>query len=226
MYTIATSLENKMNELKLLSELERPHIIAVTETWFKSTSLVGLDGYDMYRKDRADGRRGGGVIIYVNQTITSYEPFDVCFNVSKLEQTWSVLAIGKCKYLIGCIYRPSNFVDMNDVQMVMNSAREYIDKHGFKNILIVGDFNLPNIKWSNGYINEIQAGENSIENKFKNVINDNFLVQHIDEPTFQLSNGNYSNTLDLVFSADEESVSAVEYLPALSNVSKAHLNLN
>ncbi len=85
-----------MNELNLLSESERPHIIAVTETWFKSTSLAGLDGYDMFRKDRADGRRGGGVVIYVNQALTSYEPFDVCFNLSKLEQTWSVVATGKC----------------------------------------------------------------------------------------------------------------------------------
>lgn len=35
MYTNATSLENKMNELKLLCDEERPDILAVTETWFK-----------------------------------------------------------------------------------------------------------------------------------------------------------------------------------------------
>jgi len=214
-----------MNELKLLIESDKPHLVAVTETWYKSTSIASLEGYDMYKKDREDGRKAGGVVIYVNNNVTPYEPFDACFNTSKLEQVWVVLVIGKSKYLVGCIYRPSDFLDINDIQLVVNNAREYVDKSGFKDLLIVGDFNLPNIKWSDGYINEINASENSTENRFAEVVNDNFLVQHVDKPTFQLSEGVSSNTLDLIFTTLQDSVSALEYLPALSNINRAHLVL-
>ena len=65
-YTNATSLENKLNELKLICEMDKPHIFAVTETWFRSTSLSNMDGYNVYRKDRLDGK-GGGVALYVSK---------------------------------------------------------------------------------------------------------------------------------------------------------------
>jgi len=149
----------------------------------------------------------------------------VCFNTSKLEQVWTVLVIGKSKYLIGCVYRPSDFVDTNDIQLVLNNAREYVDKNGFKDFLIVGDFNLPNIKWTDGFINEINASENSIENRFADIVNDNFLVQHVDKPTFQLTENISENTLDLIFTTLQDSISALEYLPPLSNINRAHLTL-
>ena len=135
-----------MGEVKLITEVEKPDVFGVTETWFRNSSIVDLVGYNAYRRDRSDGRRGGGVIIYVNQKITSYEPIDACFNVSKLEQVWSVLVIGKSKYLIGCIYRPNDFVDLHDINLVFTNARDYVDKNGFMDLLIMGDFNFPNIK--------------------------------------------------------------------------------
>ena len=33
---------------------------------------LGLEGYAMFRKDRM-GRRGGGVLFYINDTIPAYE---------------------------------------------------------------------------------------------------------------------------------------------------------
>ena len=53
---------------------------------------------------------------------------------------------GKNKYLIGCLYRASNFVEMADLDVVFKHARHFVDNEGFKDVLIMGDFNFPLIK--------------------------------------------------------------------------------
>ena len=47
-YTNATSLDNKMHlfELELLTE--DPDIAVVTETWFRESSLVNVNGYTLF----------------------------------------------------------------------------------------------------------------------------------------------------------------------------------
>ena len=52
-----------------------PHIIGITESWANidiTDAELGLTGYVMFRKDRI-GRRGGGVILYVKESIQAYE---------------------------------------------------------------------------------------------------------------------------------------------------------
>ena len=63
----AQSLIPKKDELILNTQLYKPLIIGVTETWANGEMEDGslkLDGYVMYRSDRI-GRRGGGTILYV-----------------------------------------------------------------------------------------------------------------------------------------------------------------
>jgi hypothetical protein len=50
-----------------------PNLIAVSETWFKSFSIVNVPGYNILRRDRSDGCRGGGVCLYIENSIDSYE---------------------------------------------------------------------------------------------------------------------------------------------------------
>ena len=59
---IARSTVNKNNELKIMIKDIDPHIIGITESWAN--------------KDIADaklGRRGGGVILYIKESIQAYE---------------------------------------------------------------------------------------------------------------------------------------------------------
>ena len=52
-----------------------PHIIGITESWANTDitdAELGLTGYIMFRRDRI-GRRGGGVILYVKESIQAYE---------------------------------------------------------------------------------------------------------------------------------------------------------
>ena len=58
--------------------------MGITETWFKETSITNLDFYCIYRKDRSDGRRGGGV--YIDNAINSVELNAQRLSLSTLEQ--------------------------------------------------------------------------------------------------------------------------------------------
>ena len=46
MYLNATSLENKLDEFKVVVETYCPKIVAVSETWFKNNSMSIVSGYN------------------------------------------------------------------------------------------------------------------------------------------------------------------------------------
>ena len=71
----ARSIVNKRNELNIMVEDIDPHIIGITESWATpdiSDAELGMTGYVMFRKDRL-GRRGGGVMLYIKESIQAYE---------------------------------------------------------------------------------------------------------------------------------------------------------
>ena len=125
-------------------------------------------------------------------------------------------------FLFKCLYRPSDFVDMNDLDLVFKQAREYVDKKEFKDLLIMGDFNFPMINWSNGNINSIR-NDNGIEHKFYDTLSDTFLYQHINVPTFLMSNELSENTFYLIFTTESGSVSGADPIFVLGNIVKGHL---
>lgn len=143
-----------------------------------------------------------------------------------MEQVWCVVVIGKSKYLIGCIYRPSDMLDMSELGRVVETARAYVGTSCFKDMLLMGDFNFPNIHWANGCVNNILAGENSSEYRFQDIVCDNYLIQHVNIPTFQLNESSVNNVLDLVFTTQQENISELETHAVLGDVSKGHLILN
>ena len=71
----ARSIINKKNELNIMVDDIKPHIIGITESWANNNitdAELGLEGYVMFRKDII-GRRGGGVLLYIKETIPAYE---------------------------------------------------------------------------------------------------------------------------------------------------------
>ena len=71
----AGSIVNKKNESNIMVEDIDTHIIGITESW-ANTDIAdadfGLTGYVVFRRDRI-GRRGGGVILHVKESIQAYE---------------------------------------------------------------------------------------------------------------------------------------------------------
>ena len=71
----ARSIINKKNELNIMVDEIKPHIIGITESWANNDitdAEFGLEGYVMFRKDRI-GRRGGGMLLYIKDTIPAHE---------------------------------------------------------------------------------------------------------------------------------------------------------
>ena len=67
--TNAQSLQYKMDELKQVIKENNVQIITVTESWGQpwKEATLDIEGFIMYRKDRTDGRKGGGCIIYISR---------------------------------------------------------------------------------------------------------------------------------------------------------------
>ena len=66
---------NKKNELNIMVDDIDPHITGITVSWANTDITyveLGLAGYVMFRRDRI-GRREGGVILYVKESIQAYE---------------------------------------------------------------------------------------------------------------------------------------------------------
>ena len=117
----------------------KPHIIGITESWANNDitdAELGLAGYAMFRKDRM-GRRGGGVVLYIKETIPAYE-------VQLQEEAycntaiWCNLVTGHTTVTIGVVYRCPNKTKLN-TEKIHNEVSK-ID------VIIMGDFNHGNIK--------------------------------------------------------------------------------
>ena len=74
----ATSLSSisKRDELELYIKQNKLDIVAITETWATENiweTELNVDGYVTYRRDRHEIRkaRGGGVIIYISNGLSS-----------------------------------------------------------------------------------------------------------------------------------------------------------
>ena len=111
---------------------------------------------------------------------------------------------------------------MNDFDLVLKMAKNYVDKKRYKDLLITGDFNFPSIVWSNGYIRNIK-NENGIEHNFSEILSKTYLYQHLSVPTFQMSNDSATNTLYLIFTSQSGSVCAIDPIFVLGNINKGHL---
>ena len=71
----ARSIISKKNELDIMVDDIKPHIIGITESWAHNNityTELGLEGYVIFWKDRI-GKKGGGVLLYIKENIPAYE---------------------------------------------------------------------------------------------------------------------------------------------------------
>ena len=102
----ARSIINKKDELNIMVDDIKPHIIGITETWANidiTDAELGLEGYAMFRKDRM-GRRGGGVILYIKDNIQAYE-VQLQKEADCNEAIWCKLVSGHTTVTIRVVYR-------------------------------------------------------------------------------------------------------------------------
>ena len=165
-------IKNK-NELNIMVDEIKPHIIGITESWANNDityAELGLEGYVMFRKDRI-GRRGGGVLLYIKETIPAYEvqlKEEVDGNVA----IWCILVTEHTTVTIGVVYRCPNITKQNNEKL--HNAISEVSKG---DCIIMGDYNHGNIKWDTLQSTGVE------DQTFLCIVQDNFLTQHVIEPT-------------------------------------------
>ena len=139
----ARSIINKKNELDIMVDEIKPHIIGITESCANNDitdAELGLEGYVMFRKDRM-GRRGGRVLLYIKETIPAYE-VQLQEEADCNEAIWCKLVTGHTTVTIGVVYRCPNITKQNN-EKIHNAISE-VSKG---DCIIMGDFSHGNIKW-------------------------------------------------------------------------------
>ena len=208
----ARSIINKKDELNIMVDDIKPHIIGITESWANNDitdAELGLEGYAMVRKDRM-GRRGGGVLLYIKDTIRAYE-VQLQEEAYCNEAIWCKLVTGHSTVTIGVVYRCPNITKQNNDKI--HNAISEVSKG---DCIIMGDFNHGNIKWDSLQSTGVE------DQRFLCLVQDNFLTQHVLEPT------RAARVLDIVLSAQKEFVDNVVIQEPLgsSDHNQLHFNIN
>ena len=209
--TNAQSLQYKMKDLERRIEEKKAKIIAVTETWgqeWKEATLE-INGFNQFKKNREDGRKRGGCIIYVSEDLRSYNCHELK-NMPGKDSAWCWVRLTKHKkILVGCMYRSTSSSTVNN-ELLMNKITRANELAGPNNLLLLGDFNLKEINWLE---NDPGGDIESLPCKFYECIKDCFLYQHVLVPT--RFRGEQKSTLDLIFTKEEEDVKNIEVIQPL-----------
>ena len=208
----ARSIINQKNELNIMVDDIKPHIIGITESWAHNDitdAELGLEGYVMFRKDRI-GKKGGGVLLYIKENIPAYE-VQLSEEADCNEAIWCKLVTGHTTVTIGVVYRCPNITKQNN-EKIHNAISEVSKGE----CIIMGDFNHGNIKW------DTQQSTGVEDQKFLCLVQDNFLTQHVLEPT------RAARVLDIVLSSQKEFVDNVVIQEPLgsSDHNQLHFNIN
>lgn len=220
--------KKKIHLLKanLASISTKPHVIAITETWLdNSVPDFELQGYEVYKKNRTSEtsvkKEGGGVLIAVRKDLVLNE---VTWCDEKLECVCVNLSVNNVIISICVCY----FAKPHRHEYFLFFC-EFINKIKLKwpsrKICVLGDFNLPGLRWNNSKGNICVEGRQSIieERRIGNTLLEYLNLLHLSYA--ECPTNNNGNVLDLVFSdAGETRVSICE--EPLLDVDRFHYPLN
>ncbi|XP_060583415.1 uncharacterized protein LOC132739673 [Ruditapes philippinarum] len=193
-------------------------ILCGCETWLKpdihdAEILPPNSNFNIHRKDRRDGY--GGSIILIKNTIKHerIEVDSICDIVFvKIE------CANNESLIIGSAYRPTNN-DESYAHNLFDTISKVCKMYKKSAIWITGDFNLPDINWTNNTIQGHQY-KKSINEAFLHMEPDLGLTQMIDFHT----RGN--NILDLFFSNRPDLVNQCSPMPGISDHHAVFIDTN
>ena len=150
-YCNARSLRNNLGELHDLLYSGKFKIICFAESWlcsklFNDAILDPRSLFNIYRRDRISHWPAGGVCIFISKSVQSFEN-EIDRQMFPDAEIVSVCAIfpDNLKLIIVCVYLPPNL--STDLFGQSMQCIERICASSSESILIVGDFNLPDIDW-------------------------------------------------------------------------------
>ncbi len=177
LYTNARSLIPKRDELLAYIDVEKPDVIAITETWATSDHLMikfSIPGYESFQKNRLH-KKGGGVICFVK---SNYPAVIISKqNSEKYDTSYTEVATSRHNKLsIGTVYRPPKQQAADDTALYAEIQAMTKNKQS----VIIGNFNCPNNDWTT--LSGDQEGNRLLE-----MLEDAFLTQIVTQPTRAMS---------------------------------------
>jgi len=141
---------SKVDEITEVILSNQIDIAILVETWLHVNipdSLATIPGYDMYRKDRADGRSGGGILVHVRHRVPCHLLPQI--NKADIEVLWLLYRRPRMPrevshILIGGVYHPpkANY-NGQMIEHLISSMDTVSRQHPYtgSGIMILGDFN-------------------------------------------------------------------------------------
>ena len=125
-------------------------IIAVTETWLSTNNSdnYGIPGYNLVSICR-DGKRGGGVCIFIKESLSYNIRTDL--NVMSADAEMLFIELDKSSVntnnsiIVGLVYRPPN-TDVDQFNDKLQDTLSKINRNNNQTLYIMGDFNLDLLK--------------------------------------------------------------------------------
>ena len=117
------------------------------------------------------GRRGGGVLLYIKENIPAYE-VQLSEEADYNEAIWCKLVTWHTTVNVGVVYR-CPYITKHNNEKIHNDITEVSKGE----CIIMWDFNLGNIIW------DTQQSTGVEDQKLVCLLQDNFLTQHVFEPT-------------------------------------------
>ena len=183
-------------------------IIGVTENWGNNEiydAELQIPGYHMFRVDRRTTTRGGGVILYVSESIDAVQ-LDLFDTIEFSDCVFCMLSLSGSKLIVGVCYRSPTSTSENDEALItlINTVAKYVEK---QNCIIMGDFNLPNVDFDSF---TVQGNSDSFAGRVFDCILDNYWTQHVSDLTRFRAN-QAPSCLDWVITNDPNILEELNY---------------
>ena len=201
MYTNTDTLTNKMEELEIQLYKEDIDIVAICETLPKNCDDNEIFNFDTISGYKCiDIQKGRGVCIFIKNSLQ----FTRCYNYESLFSPSVFIRVhisNNESFVLGVIYRSPNSDNelnnafLNQLELVTKECNKFNDK-----LIIMGDFNLPEIDWNTESCNK---AHDHIASNFIEFLKTNDMCQFVNTTTHHRALQK-PTIIDLVMSNDHD----------------------
>lgn len=153
LYQNVNGLRSKLSSIKSLFPACPYDVVVFCETNLISEisdEELGLSNYNIYRRDRneesSSKASGGGVLVGVNKELRSWV---IPTSVTQIECIFVAIGCFNYSVIVSGVYLPPNYPPAKYAAFCDAVEEAFATSKSHKEVIIVGDFNLPNTDWSN-----------------------------------------------------------------------------
>ena len=141
------SLISKIDVLSATVKSHASDIVVITETWLFPNvpiSTIDISGYSLLRHDWSDGRRGGGVCVFIKDMLPFIHLKEI--ECHEYESLWLFLKPhrlprGLNSIVLGIVYHPPGSDDKALLTHFIESIDSALSANPGAGIILAGDFN-------------------------------------------------------------------------------------